>query len=67
MKDTRELGGKLVQAWAISWPRVCLSNDCLITIEGVISAVYTWFETEFFVFQSTQKGTVLMGGRFGCN
>ena len=34
MKDTRELGGKLVQAWAISWPRVCLSNDCLITIEG---------------------------------
>ena len=26
-----------------------------------------WFETEFSVFQSTQKGTVLMGGRFGCN
>ena len=24
-----------------------------------------WFETEFSVFQSTQKGTVLMGGRFG--
>ena len=26
-----------------------------------------WFETEFSVFQSTQKGTVLMGSRFGCN
>ena len=26
-----------------------------------------WFETEFFVFQSTQKSTVLMGSRFGCN
>ena len=25
-----------------------------------------WFETEFSVFQSTQKGTILMGGRFGC-
>ena len=23
--------------------------------------------TEFFVFQSTQKGTVLMGSQFGCN
>ena len=22
-----------------------------------------WFETEFFVFQSTEKGTVLMGSR----
>ena len=28
---------------------------------------FSWFETEFSVFQSTQKGTVLMGGRFGCN
>ena len=26
-----------------------------------------WFETEFSVFQSTQKSTVLMGGRFGCS
>ena len=26
-----------------------------------------WFETEFSVFQSTQKSTVLMGSRFGCN
>ena len=26
-----------------------------------------WFETEFSVFQSTQKGTVLMGSRFGYN
>ena len=26
-----------------------------------------WAETEFSVFQSTQTGTVLMGGRFGCN
>ena len=25
-----------------------------------------WYETEFSVFQSTQKSTVLMGGRFGC-
>ena len=25
-----------------------------------------WFETEFSVFQSTQKSTVLMGGRIGC-
>ena len=25
-----------------------------------------WFETEFSVFQSTQKSTVLMGSRFGC-
>ena len=24
-----------------------------------------WFETEFFVFQSTQQSTVLLGGRFG--
>ena len=26
-----------------------------------------WYETEFSVFQSTQKSTVLMGGRFGCD
>ena len=26
-----------------------------------------WFETEFSVFQSTQKSTVLMGSRFECN
>ena len=26
-----------------------------------------WAETEFSVFQSTQKSTVLMGGRFGCD
>ncbi len=26
-----------------------------------------WYETEFSVCQSTQKSTVLMGGRFGCN
>ena len=26
-----------------------------------------WFETEFSVFQSTQKGTVLLGCRFGSN
>ena len=26
-----------------------------------------WYETEFSVFQSTQKSTVLMGSRFGCN
>ena len=25
-----------------------------------------WAETEFSVFQSTQKSTVLMGSRFGC-
>ena len=25
-----------------------------------------WFETEFFVFQSTEKSTVLMGSRYGC-
>ena len=24
-----------------------------------------WYETEFYVFQSTEKGTVLMGSRFG--
>ena len=28
---------------------------------------FCWFETEFFVFQSTQKSAVLMGSRFGCN
>ena len=26
-----------------------------------------WYETEFSVFQSTEKGTVLVGGRFGYN
>ena len=25
-----------------------------------------WVETEFSVFQSTQKGKVLLGSRFGC-
>ena len=25
-----------------------------------------WTASEFSVFQSTQKGTVLMGSRFGC-
>ncbi len=25
-----------------------------------------WFETEFSVFQSTEKGAVLLGNRFGC-
>ena len=26
-----------------------------------------WYETEFSVFQSTQKSPLLMGSRFGCN
>ena len=26
-----------------------------------------WYETEFFVFQSTQQSTVLVGSRLGCN
>ena len=26
-----------------------------------------WYETEFSVFQSTQKSKVLMGSRFGCD
>ena len=32
-----------------------------------IEAHIAWLEQEFSVFQSTQKGTVLMGGQPGCN
>ena len=35
--------------------------------QGFVTTVFWWVEAEFSVFQSTQKGTVLMGGRFGCN
>ena len=46
----------------ICHPRLVQTGLDLIDFPTMI-----WYETEFSVFQSTQKGTVLMGGRFGCN
>ena len=46
----------------ICHPRLVQTGLDLIDFPTLI-----WYETEFSVFQSTQKGTVLMGSRFGCN
>ena len=46
----------------ICHPRLVQTGLDLIDFPTIV-----WDETEFSVFQSTQKGTVLMGGRFGCN
>ena len=45
----------------ICHPRLVQTGLDLIDFPTLI-----WYETEFFVFQSTQKSTVLMGSRFGC-
>ena len=46
----------------ICHPRLVQTGLDLIDFPTLI-----WYETEFSVFQSTQKSTVLMGSRFGCN
>ena len=46
----------------ICHPRLVQTGLDLIDFPTIV-----WDETEFSVFQSTQKGTVLMGSRFGCN
>ena len=46
----------------ICHPRLVQTGLDLIDFPTLI-----WYETEFSVFQSTQKGTVLMGSRFGCD
>ena len=46
----------------ICHPRLVQTGLDLIDFPTLI-----WYETEFSVFQSTQKGTVLLGCRFGCN
>ena len=43
-------------------PRLVQTGLDLVDFPTII-----WFETEFSVFQSTQKSTVLMGGGLGCN
>ena len=46
----------------ICHPRLVQTGLDLIDFPTLI-----WYETEFSVFQSTQKGTVLMGSRSGCD
>ena len=46
----------------ICHPRLVQTGLDLIDFPTLI-----WYETEFSVFQSTQKSTVLMGSRFGYN
>ena len=46
----------------ICHPRLVQTGLDLIDFPTLI-----WYETEFSVFQSTQQGTVLVGGGFGCN
>ena len=46
----------------ICHPRLVQTGLDLIDFPTLI-----WYETEFSVFQSTRKSTVLMGGRFGCD
>ena len=46
----------------ICHPRLVQTSLDLIDFPTII-----WGEAEFSVFQSTQKSTVLMGSRFGCN
>ena len=46
----------------ICHPRLVQTGLDLIDFPTIV-----WDETEFSVFQSTQKSTVLMGSRFGCN
>ncbi len=42
-------------------------NSGTPTFGSLATATFTDGETEFFVFQSTEKSAVLMGSRFGCN
>ena len=44
-----------------------ISVSALCRREGINPGVYYKWFNEFSVFQSTQKSTVLMGSRFGCN
>ena len=44
-----------------------ISVSALCRREGINPGVYYKWLKEFSVFQSTQKGTVLMGSRFGCS
>ena len=46
----------------ICHPRLVQTGLDLIDFQTLV-----WFETEFSVFQSTEKSTVLMGSRFGCS
>ena len=46
----------------ICHPRLVQTGLDLIDFPTIV-----WDETEFSVFQSTQKSAVLLGGRFGCN
>ena len=43
------------------------STDVLPNLQWTGIPTIIWMDYEFSVFQSTQKGTVLMGSRFGCN
>ena len=45
----------------ICHPRLVQTGLDLIDFPTIV-----WDETEFSVFQSTQKSTILMGSRFGC-
>ncbi len=46
----------------ICHPRLVQTGLDLIDFQTIV-----WGEVEFSVFQSTEKGTVLVGGRFGYN
>ena len=46
---------------------VCHAQLVQTGLDLVDFQTLVWFETEFSVFQSTQKSTVLMGSRFGCD
>ena len=63
----------LVKAWVadrvkqginvmICHPRLVQTGLDLIDFQTLV-----WFETEFSVFQSTEKCAVLVGSRFGCS
>ena len=46
---------------------ICHPRLVQIGLDLIDFPTLVWFETEFSVFQSTQKSTVLMGRRFGCD
>ena len=47
--------------------RGCYPRLVQIGLDLIDFPTLVWFEAEFFVFQSTEKGAVLLGVQFGYN
>ena len=67
------LGGRLdfeigigYRPWDLQATGIARKDRVPKFVESIEIIKLLWTQDEFSVFQSTQKGTILMGGRFGC-